>query len=282
MTASRSASRRRDAEHLAVLLVDIGNTRIKWAWWGNGRLGTMHAAVHAGWTRERYERRIIGSRRAPRPRGSEALRVFVSSVAGARVDGLLASAVRRTAGVDPQFLASSRRAAGVTTRYREPWRLGVDRFAAAIAAHHFAGERGVCVVNAGTTLTIDLVDRHGVHRGGFILPGPQMMVWSLKRHTAGIEPRAREPGGRGPRASRMQNPFVRSTKDAVWQGALHALAASVDRASSQARSLLGEAPLVMITGGSAKRFERLIQVRHVEVPDLVLRGVALQAGLALR
>lgn len=280
--AGRRATRRRGAERLAVLLVDIGNTRIKWARWGDGRLGSMHAAIHAGWTRERYAQRVFAPRRSAERHGSDRLRVIVASVAGARVDGLFASAVRSRAGVDPQFLAASRRAAGVTTRYREPWRLGVDRFAAAIAAHQLAGERGVCVVNAGTTLTIDLVDARGVHRGGVILPGPQMMVASLMRDTAGIEPRARESGRRGMPASRIENPFARSTKDAIWQGALHALAASVDRASSRARSLLGESPLVVLTGGGARHLDRLIQVRHIEVPDLVLRGVALQAGLALR
>ena len=259
-----------------MLLVDIGNTRIKWAWWREGRIGPMHAAAHAGWSAESFARRILGTRRA------RSTRVVVASVAGGAVDRLFESAARGVEGVDLRFVESERRAAGVTTRYREPWRLGVDRFVAAIGAHHLVGHRGACVVNAGTTVTIDFVDTSGVHLGGLILPGPELMVSSLERRTAGIALRARENGSAGRRPSGSRNPFARSTREAIWQGAWHAAAAAVERACAEADERLGGAPLIVLTGGGAQRLERLIGARHVSVPDLVLRGIAVHAGLALR
>ncbi|MGH8150801.1 MAG: type III pantothenate kinase [Steroidobacteraceae bacterium] len=279
-----------------MLLVDIGNTRIKWALWQSGRIGPLHAAAHAGWSRENFERRVFGggrSRSSGRgqaarvtraPGRMQVTRIIVASVAGAGADRRFAAAARGAAGVRPEFIATSRRAAGVTTRYREPWRLGVDRFVAAIGAHRLAGARGACVVNAGTTVTIDLVDGGGVHYGGAILPGPELMVSSLMRSTAGIERRARETAapGRGRRSSRGASLFARSTKAAIWAGAHLAAAAAVDRAFAEARGKLGARPLLLLTGGAAGALGPLIRSRCVRVADLVLRGVAVYGGLELR
>ncbi|MGB6451435.1 MAG: type III pantothenate kinase [Steroidobacteraceae bacterium] len=266
---------------MSVLLVDIGNTRIKWAVWLNGRIGPMRAAAHAGWSRKDYERRVFGSRPA------RLSRIIVASVAGARVDRRLAAAARSATRVQPEFIATERRAAGVTTRYVDPWRLGVDRFVGAIGAHQLAGARAVCVVNAGTTLTIDLIDGKGVHRGGVILPGPQLMVHSLLESTAGIARRARDAaaGGAGQgrsRSRRAPDLFARSTKSAIGQGALYAVAALVDRAVAEARRALGTLPMVLLSGGGAEQLEPLIRSRHLKAADLVLRGIAVHAGLAVR
>jgi type III pantothenate kinase len=266
---------------MSVLLVDIGNTRIKWAIWRNGRIGPMRAAAHAGWSRKDYERRIFGG---PPARLS---RIIVASVAGALVDRLLAAAARSLAGAQPEFIATSRRAAGVTTRYVDPWRLGVDRFVGAIGAHQLAGARAACVVNAGTTVTIDLIDGKGVHRGGAILPGPQLMVQSLLKSTAGIARRARDAAARRSgrergRSGRASDLFARSTKSAIGQGALYAVAALVDRAVAEARGALGTVPLVLLSGGGAEQLEPLIRSRHVSAADLVLRGIAVHAGLEVR
>ncbi len=272
---------------VSVLLVDIGNTRIKWAVWHDGRIGPMRASAQAGWSRRDYERRIFGGLPA------KVSRVVVASVAGARIDRLFAAAARGATGTQPEFIATARRAAGVTTRYVDPWRLGVDRFVGAIAAHHLVGGHAACVVNAGTTVTIDLVDGKGVHRGGAILPGPPLMVRSLLDGTAGIERRAREaaaghgsPGrverGRGGPRARVSDLFARSTKTAIGHGALHAVAAAVDRAVVEAREALGTVPVVLLSGGGAESIAPLIRSRHVGVPDLVLRGVAAHAGLAVQ
>jgi type III pantothenate kinase len=268
-----SESGRGSAEPHA-LLVDIGNTRIKWALWHEGRLGRMQAAAFADWSSRDYERRLSrGLRSAPD-------RILVSSVAGVRIETLLRAAARRAGWPAPQFARTARRAAGVVTRYTEPWRLGVDRFMGVIAAHHLASTRGVCVVNVGTAVTLDLVDGRGTHLGGAILPGPRLMVESLLDGTAGIAKRAR--GGGGGRRAGAVDLFARNTAAAVEHGALHAVAAAIDLAAANAGDTLAEAPLVLLTGGGVGEVDRLVRHQHLVVPDLVLRGVALHAGLAVR
>ena len=247
---------------MSVLLIDIGNTRIKWARFDGQRLGRQRAAVHSGWGGEDYARRVIGS-------GRRLDRILVASVAGARVDRSLVLAARRARAPAPEFVISQRRAGGVTSGYVEPWRLGVDRFVAAIGAHHLARGKAVCVVGVGTAMTIDLVDAKGGHRGGAIIPAPTLMVDSLLNNTDGIRRRA-QGGARG-----GSSLFGRSTRAAIMQGSRYAAAALIDRAVGEARALVpGRAPLVMLTGGGAASIQPLVQSTCVSVPDLVLRGLA--------
>lgn len=244
---------------MSILLVDIGNTRVKWARFANGRLHKQRAAAHAGWRADDFAEKLLG-----RARGIE--RIIVASVGGERLDRRLTAAAHRMIGVEPQFVVTARRLGGVTTAYAQPWRLGVDRLVAAIAAHRIARRRAVCVVDVGTAMTIDLVDARGRHVGGAIIPGPPLMVESLLRSTSGI---LRRSGGR--RGGRSL--FARDTRAGIEQGALYTAAAAVDRAVAEARRILDSSPLVLLTGGAAPAIHPLIRSRHSSIPDLVLRGL---------
>jgi len=220
------------------LLVDIGNTRVKWARLVDGRMKKHHAAANAGWTAQQYAKRVIGGDWPDRDS-----RIIVSSVAGEGVNRMLVTAARQAGAPAPELVTSQRSAAGITTEYLEPWRLGVDRFVGAIGAHHLASGQPVCVVNVGTAMTIDLIDGGGRHLGGAIVPGPALMVSSLLTQTNGI--RRRATGGR----SGVASLFARTTRTAIGQGSLYAAAAVVDRAIEEARAKVGVRPLVLLTGG---------------------------------
>jgi type III pantothenate kinase len=250
---------------VAVLLVDIGNTRIKWAPAEGARIGRCRAALHAGWSASMYARRLLRTR--PHP-----AHVWVASVAAPEANRALASAARR-AGVAVTFVSVPRRGGGVRVGYLEPWRLGVDRFVAAVGAHALVPRAPVCVVGVGTAMTVDLVAADGRHRGGVIVPAPALMVETLFRRTHGIQRRAQ--GGRNAGGGAL---FARSTRAGVIQGARYAAAALIDRAVEEARVLLGRKPLVVLSGGGARLVRPLLESRCVQVPDLVLRGLAVLAS----
>src|SRR5207253_505252 len=193
--------------------------------------------AHSGWRAADYARRLFGGRA---PAGS----MLVASVAGGRLDRMLAAAARR-AGVRARFVTVPRRAAGVTVGYLEPWRLGVDRFVASVGAHHLFDRIATCVVGVGTAMTIDLLGADGAHRGGVIIPAPALMVDTLQRNTYGIRRRAR--GG----ALGASGLFGRSTRAATAQGSGSAAAALIDRAVEEAGTLLGQNPLVVLRGADA-------------------------------
>jgi type III pantothenate kinase len=247
---------------VSALLVDIGNSRIKWAVLEGERLGKAQAAEYSGWRAQDFARRVIGSR-------WDVERILVSNVAADEVGDALAAGARLAGAPKPERVTTQRRACGVTIGYVDPWRLGVDRLLAMIAAHHRFTGQPVCAVAVGTAMTLDLVGADGRHRGGAIIPGPTLMVSSLLDGTNGIRRRAQGGAeGRGPAL------FGRSTRAAVEQGARYAAAAAVDRAVSEARALVERTPKLVMTGGGAPALRPLIRSASLLVPDLVLEGLA--------
>jgi type III pantothenate kinase len=250
-----------------LLLVDIGNSRIKWGRLRGGRIVGRGDATRADWKAAQFARATLAAL-AP------VARMLVVSVASPEFNAGFARTARRALGVTPQFVESTAHAAAVVNAYREPWRLGTDRWVALIGAHHlFRPRRDVCIVDIGTALTIDLVDADGRHRGGAIIPGPDLMVRSLLLGTSGILRRA---AGVGARA--RHTAFATNTRDALESGARRAAAASADRFAADAEELLGRRPTLVLTGGAAAQVAPLVRARHRRVPDLVLRGLAVLAA----
>lgn len=247
---------------MAKLLVDLGNTRLKIARSSVGRLHRMRAIEHRG-----SERRLAAALRASAGKVDE---VVVVSVAGAALEGRLRRVVSRLLQVPIRFVRSTTAAAGVTIGYREPWRLGADRWVALVGARSVAARsRAVLVVDVGTAMTIDLVDGVGQHRGGAIVPGPELMMRALLTKTRGIRVRAA-----AARQQRSAGLFADNTRAAIEAGALHAAAGLIERAVLAARDLLGSRPQLVLTGGAADQLVPLLNCPVELVPDLVLRGLA--------
>lgn len=245
-----------------VLLIDAGNTRIKWAVLGEQHLTPQQADVHAAWGVGQLRARVLV------PAG-DVDRVVVANVGGEQIAALIRSAVQETWGVVPEFMSASAYAGGIRNGYTSPEKLGVDRWAAMIGARSF--EHGpVCVVNVGTAMTVDGVDATGRHLGGVIVPGPDLMISSLMRHTSDIAVRSQD-GRLG------QGLFADNTLGAVYQGALHALIGVVGQATNALVAASSSTPTVFLTGGAADRIEQVIGMPVRRIPDLVLQGLAVLA-----
>lgn len=244
------------------LLLDVGNSRIKWAMARGDRIGRQRALPVGG-----KGAVPVAALLAALPKRIDAIRM-VSVARPARTRELV-QALRRASGVEVSELRTTTQASGVRCGYFEPWRLGADRWAAVIAAHHlYSPAPALCVVDIGTAMTIDFVSRSGQHGGGVIVPAPALMVEVLLRDTQGILRRA------APGETRRRTLFARSTREAIVLGSCHAAAALVERASSAARARYGGRPRVVITGGGAKAVLPLLTLPYAHVPDLVLRGLA--------
>jgi type III pantothenate kinase len=243
-----------------ILLVDIGNTRMKWALLRGLRLSRMRARVHDG------DPKVLEAivRRAPRG----VTRVVAVNVAGARFERALRAATRTRLGLRPELIRSTREACGVRNGYRETWRLGADRWVGVIGARALARARSAVVANAGTALTVDAVSAAGRHLGGAIIPGAAAMIGALIKGTNGIGKRAR-----GNVASRRRL-YAADTASALAAGAQYAAAALIDRAVDEASRELRATPLLFLTGGAAPGLKAELRHKARLVPDLVLRGLA--------
>lgn len=248
-----------------IVLVDVGNTRIKWA--QLARDGTL--VGHGSAAHRASLDGALAAFAAALPGGTT--RIVAANVAGERVgESLRALATRR--GVELELIAVSAERLGVRCAYQDPRRLGVDRWVGLLAAYRRAGG-AACVVSAGTAVTFDAVDATGKHLGGLILPGARLFAAALDRHTSNIG--ATTAHGAVPRGLDL---LGRDTDTAVAHGAWLALAAAVDRVVAAVARELPAAPVVYLTGGDAVTLSGWLVTKTQERADLVLEGVALLAA----
>ncbi|AMN46156.1 type III pantothenate kinase [Steroidobacter denitrificans] len=245
-----------------ILLVDIGNTRIKWAYLDKGELGEQGALMHAAWTPEAFIAAISAGDGQPD-------RVLAGNVGGNGIGERLCSVVRQAWSIDTEFVQASAGAGGVTSGYADPAQLGVDRWLAIIGAHAMAPGAS-CIVDVGTAMTIDGVTAEGRHLGGVIVPGPYLMVDSLHQNTSDLAQRYRQ-------GQAIGSLFADNTRGAIEQGAMHALAALIERSVGVMERMIGRPPILLLTGGGCGPLAGLLDRPHRIVADLVLRGLAVLA-----
>lgn len=242
------------------LLLDLGNTRLKWAlqaqpdgWLARGAVDWQEgpaAALASAW---------VG---LPRPE-----QVIAASVVDAAREAQVAAMAERLFACTPTWLRTPAHACGVRNAYAEPQRLGVDRFLAMVAAH--ADGRAPCVLaGVGTALTLDALAADGRHLGGLIAPGPRLMQQSLLDATARVRPE--RPGEIVELAD--------NTADAVASGCWLAAAALVERFATRSAARFGTAPALILGGGDATPLLPLLSLPAKLSQDGVLRGLAVWAN----
>lgn len=246
-----------------ILLVDIGNSRVKWALFDGANLGPQQAAAHAGWSADDWGRALLT---APGIR-----RVVAVTVAGEATQSCLREAARALPGCEVEFVVTTASAAGVRNGYREPRLLGADRWVAAIAAHHLAGA-ACCVVDVGTAATIDAVTADGQHLGGYIVPGPQLMVNSLLRGTSDLSAHT------AASVAGAVTGFADNTREAIERGCVVTLAGLAEHSVRELGQLAGSPPALFFTGGAAGQVVPHVTYPLRHVPNLVLQGLAILSG----
>jgi type III pantothenate kinase len=241
------------------LLIDIGNTFVKWGRYRAAAAGP--AADHClesghALLAEIPELAAVWRRlRAPE-------RVLISNVAGTRVR----ATIIRVLEIWPDapavhWLVAQSEQCGVKNGYRNPAQLGSDRWAAMIGARSLVGARAVLVVVCGTATTIDFVDPGGAFAGGVILPGVGLMIRSLHEGTAAL------PDADGQYADHPQQ-----TVDAIVSGCQHALAGAVERMYRMERASHPDTAC-LLSGGAAKALAPRLTIPFRLHENLVLEGL---------
>jgi type III pantothenate kinase len=246
---------------VTALLLDIGNSRIKWGVLEDDSINRTGHIAH-----DRIQDKGLAALTSKLPRRVD--RVMASNVAGTSFGTRLSGVIGMHCDADVQFARSEKSACGVTNSYRQPRRLGVDRWVAMIGA--WAEVSGAClVVDAGTAVTIDALDASGKHLGGQIIPGVGVMAASLATQTSDIPNIQRRAASQG---SGIEM-FASTTAGAVGQGALNAVVGAVERAARAIGDDQGEVTIIL-TGGDASRILKSLGDAAIHRPHLVLQGLA--------
>jgi type III pantothenate kinase len=237
------------------LQLDIGNSSVKWRLL-KGDTITRGRSVHDD---ERSRGYLLNC--------TESLdQLWVSSVAGATQEGALVELLEERWGVPAWFAQTEIRTGSLQNSYADPARMGVDRWLAMLGARQ-REEGRLCVVDAGSALTIDIVSATGRHEGGYIIPGAALMERALLLDTDRVRfdedvDYALSPGT--------------STAEAVRHGIALAQAGAVALAIEQAGS---DSPVVFYCGGAGEALRALVGQGGQWVPDLVFDGLEAMAAL---
>jgi type III pantothenate kinase len=242
-----------------LLLLDIGNTHTHAGLWDGRRLCRPANLRTAGWFDGSTEKELLCHLRGNRPDA-----VAVCSVVP-KATARLRSAVRRLwqMGV---FELTARTVHGIGIDYPKPKTIGPDRLANALAARRLFGAPTL-VVDFGTAVTFDVVNRRGDYAGGIIAPGLAAMTDYLHEKTA-LLPRIR--------IREVRRTVGRSTEEAMLIGAVHGYRGLVRELIAELKRELGCPRLpVVATGGYAKLIAaRLSEITAVK-PQLTLDGLRL-------
>ena len=246
-----------------ILVIDVGNTRLKWAWLTSTGLSDQQAVVHRDakpgiWTAALFES------------GQKPTRVLISNVAGPDMAKTLSRMTRKVYKVNAEFVTATPEFHGLVNGYLDPKLLGADRWLALLGAWTRT-HSALCVVDAGTAVKVDSVDAAGHHLGGLIVPGIHMMREALMSKTSDIAKAAEHS------TPSLAGVLANNTVGAVSRGAVFALAGLADRAAEVIEQSTGVKPKLFITGGDAGMITGTMRSRGEIVPDLVLQGLAVIA-----
>jgi len=240
-----------------MLLVELGNTRIKSTLCGESGIGDVFQITHSSPTWQKDFKSYLASLAQP-------VRVcYIASVASVALTASLEQLVTRNLALQPVEIKAQKDFLGVINGYQAVETLGVDRWLAMIAAYQ-RFPQGVCVVDSGTATTVDVVDRFGQHRGGLILPGLKLAQNMLQNQTARIEINAE--------MEKTSPLLADNTSTAVYSGIVHATRALIDLTMREE----GNGCALVLTGGAAHEIGMEWTGASIS-PNLVLEGLYLVA-----
>ncbi|GAB6140428.1 pantothenate kinase [Methylosoma difficile] len=234
------------------LLIDMGNSRIKWAYEQQGKLTRQEALSNAHLNEDAL---IQCWQTLPAPQ-----QVAIASVSSPQgLASVLTVAKMLWPASQLSFAQAQAQGFGVKSGYLQPEKLGVDRWLALIAARQ--GKQATCVVDCGTAITVDLLDGEGQHLGGLICPGLTLMKQALAAGTQAL--------------GFYQQDFAlqpaQFTEAAIDSGTAFAAIGLIEAILARQSGNFH----LLLTGGDAERIAEGLQIDYQIDADLVLRGLAL-------
>ena len=235
------------------LLIDSGNTRLKWAYEQSERLSQTYAIINhnlnANILKDQWQH-------LPVPH-----QIAIACVNSPLILDLVQKTAQSLWPYCPIVIAQSKAIElGIRNGYETPETLGIDRWLALIAAYqHF--QRAICVVDCGTAITIDITDDTGRHQGGLIAPGLALMQKSLTQNTARLTFND-QPQAVG---------FANNTNAGIFNGSLFAACGLIEHSLK----LYNQPAQLVLTGGDASIIATQLELPAFIDEHLVLRGLSL-------
>ena len=244
-----------------MLLLDAGNSTIKGQWWqGPALRSSFSCRLENGW-QPRFEKRLgeidVGhchySSGQPDEFESELLDILHQVIEPGNINKFVPLKYSH----------------GVRNAYQAPSGLGADRWLCLLAARHLVAQ-DVIIIDAGSAITVDLMNSKGQHLGGAILPGFNTSLERFKQilHRADFN---------HPDISKNDEPGC-STEACIQIDYESTDEAIVENLIGRWYQRLASDAALIVTGGDAYRLRQPRDRQYRVVPDLVFEGMRLQMG----
>ena len=246
---------------MSVLDIDAGILRLKW------RLldSVSRNVVAQGVEKNNKPELMVASIADQLPAGITECRL--ASVKGETFIFELCSAIESLLGVMPRQPRPVNGVGGLVVEGVDPAYLGVDRWLAMLGAHALYPDRNVMIVDSGTALTLDVVDRNGHFQGGLICPGLNTMLKAMADNADRLVMPAEPELKRGLTFRSLQ---------AVQNGALTMALSLIEREYERYH---GGDIAVILCGGDGPLLAENLSVPVVQHPELVFVGLDLALPL---
>lgn len=236
------------------LLIDIGNSRVKWGVESDGAIEGPYAfAAAADAITDAFE--LAWGGLAPAS-------VRFCSVSTGRLPEALSAWSRGAWGVEPFRVRSAESTGALICGYRDPDTLGADRWANLLGARDLLGATDVVVVDAGTAVTVDALRADGRHLGGAILPGLRAARTGLQVAAPAL-----------PAAGEASGLPAETTAEGMAGGSLIGLAGGIERVAREVGRPL-DSPAWLLTGGDTDTLRPWLDPGWRHEPLLTLRGLS--------
>lgn len=244
------------------LLIDIGNSNIKWCWLSGKQFYEYDKCLNKPANYQEALGRLVKLRQPDA--------VMVSSVLLDEENRIIDEFMVKAGYPEPSWCKRvSDTRPEISTHYTDPDALGIDRYLAILAAYTQA-QGAAIVVDAGTATTIDYVSSQGHHLGGVILPGFEMLYESFSTKI--------------PRLRKIKlnfeikslNPFQLSTVGGLSHGVKYMWIGGISRVVTEMTQRFSERPTLFLTGGNTGLLQELLGIESIVDDQLVLKGLALQ------
>lgn len=217
------------------LVVDAGNTRIKWALFDDNKI------IDKGYDWATW------------PAFTQTDKVLISNV-GKTID---------TRGLPKAQILNSTIKLPITLDYQTPETLGGDRIAAAVGAYKLANNKPVLIIDIGTCIKCDFVSAEGAFKGGSISPGINLRFKSLNDYTEKLPLLA---------PTQWSDILGNSTANSIYNGVMNGVKFEI-QGFIQAHLQSNPQLCVFLSGGDSAYFENDFKVPTFAEPDLILIGL---------
>jgi type III pantothenate kinase len=242
---------------MKTLLIDAGNSRLKWAEASASGFDTFQFISYANQSPVEACRQLL-------EQFNSQLSIVLVHVLGVAFENQVQQLCCEA---ECQLLSvHSENAYGVSLAYSSPKAYGADRFVGIVAAHSLYPEQTCIVVDCGTAITVDTITSDGEHLGGLIFPGLNLSYQSLLTDTkaiqASLESRDLSTGY-----------FAKDTRSAVYSGCFYAAVGAIEGICRGIQQELTINPHIILTGGDADRLSARLSGQFSVNKSLIFEGL---------